>query len=117
MRMESVSTGLASALRASSVRTAVLPTAQTTASAGGVVWMRNVYVTSLGRALTARSSSVPMTATTVAAVTMEPAIVKRALLGMTVGSLPAPKTAINVAGVSMGSASATLATAETTAPS
>lgn len=79
--------------------------------------MMNVYVMSLGRALTAPSSSVPMTATTVAAVTMEPAIVKRALLGRTVGSLLAPKTAITMAGVSMGSASATLATAEMTAPS
>lgn len=79
--------------------------------------MTNVYVKSLGRALTAPNSSVPTTALTVAAVTMEPATVKRVLLGKTVGNLPAPKTATTVAGVSMDSVSAILATAEMTAPS
>lgn len=79
------------------------------------MWMTNVYATSLGQGLTALSSSVPTTASTEAAVTMEPAIAMRALLGKTAGTLPALKTATTMEGASMANASAILATVGKTA--
>lgn len=68
--------------------TAARQTAPTIAWAVGAAWKMNVFVMSRGLAMTAQSSSVPMTATTVAGASMAPASVMRAMLGTTAVTCP-----------------------------